>query len=73
MEVVDNYLFIQKYRFGDKIEIRHNIPDEVLNFYIPSFIIQPVIETVSYMVWKNRLKKESCGSIFSYVIQISSV
>ena len=44
MEVVDNYLFIQKYRFGDKIEIRHNIPDEVLNFYIPSFIIQPVIE-----------------------------
>ena len=44
MEVVDNYLFIQKYRFGDKIEIRHNIPDEVLNFYMPSFIIQPVIE-----------------------------
>lgn len=44
MEVVDNYLFIQKYRFGDKIEIRHDIPDEVLDFYIPSFIIQPVIE-----------------------------
>ena len=44
MEVVDNYLFIQKYRFGDKIEIKHDIPDEVLNFYIPSFIIQPVIE-----------------------------
>lgn len=44
MEVVDNYLFIQKYRFGDKIEIKHDIPEEVLNFYIPSFIIQPVIE-----------------------------
>ena len=44
MEVVDNYLFIQKYRFGDKIEIRHDIPDEVLDFYIPSFIVQPVIE-----------------------------
>lgn len=44
MEVVDNYLFIQKYRFGDKIEIKHDIPEEVLDFYIPSFIIQPVIE-----------------------------
>ncbi|WP_256444776.1 sensor histidine kinase [Blautia sp. MSJ-9] len=44
MDVVDNYLFIQKYRFGDKIEIRHDIPEEVLDFYIPSFIIQPVIE-----------------------------
>ena len=32
----DNYLFIQKYRFGDKIEIRY-YSDEVLNFYIPSF------------------------------------
>ena len=44
MDVVDNCLFIQKYRFGDKIEIRHDIPEEVLDFYIPSFIIQPVIE-----------------------------
>ena len=44
MEVVDNYLFIQKYRFGDKIEVKHDIPEDVLDFYIPSFIIQPVIE-----------------------------
>ena len=62
MEVVDNYLFIQKYRFGDKIEIRHDIPDEVLDFYIPSFIVQPVIEN---MDWRNRLKKESCGLILN--------
>lgn len=44
MEVIDNYLFIQKYRFEDKIEVRRDISEDVLDFYMPSFLIQPIIE-----------------------------
>lgn len=44
MELIDSYLLIQGYRFEDKIQIEKEIQEEVLAYYMPSFLLQPLIE-----------------------------
>lgn len=44
LESVKNYLFIQGYRFGDKIQVTYDIDDKALNYVLPNFILQPLIE-----------------------------
>ncbi|MBW5445734.1 HAMP domain-containing protein [Cohnella sp. CFH 77786] len=39
-----NYLYIQKYRYDDKIEVRFEIAGEVLGAAVPRFILQPLVE-----------------------------
>lgn len=42
---VRDYFFIQKYRFGDRIEMDIEIEnDDILEYYIPKITIQPVVE-----------------------------
>lgn len=43
LEYLKDYLYIEKLRFGDKLEIRYEI-DESLNFGIPFLTIQPLVE-----------------------------
>lgn len=45
---LSDYLFIQEYRFGDKIKVEYDIQDEALNCVIPNFILQPIIENAIY-------------------------
>lgn len=39
-----NYLEIQDTRYGDKMKTRFEIEDQVLKYYVPRLLIQPVLE-----------------------------
>ncbi|WP_028560081.1 cache domain-containing sensor histidine kinase [Paenibacillus pinihumi] len=41
---VNNYLLIQKYRFEDRLQCEINIPHELQNCFIPTMILQPIVE-----------------------------
>lgn len=44
LEQVNNYLKIEKARFGDKLDIIYDIDENLYNIEIPSLIIQPIVE-----------------------------
>ncbi len=44
IELVKLYLGIQEIRFGDRLNIKYNIPVETLTKKVPIFIIQPLVE-----------------------------
>ena len=44
MRIVQNYLHIQNFRFGDKIAVEYEIAQKVTKCYMPSFLLQPLIE-----------------------------
>ena len=44
LELVRLYLDIQLIRFGDRLHIRYQIPEETLGKMLPVFIIQPLVE-----------------------------
>lgn len=41
---VNAYLFIMKERFGKRLTVFNEIPDEILEYKVPRLILQPVIE-----------------------------
>ena len=44
MEIVNNYIIIQKIRFEDKLEFMSDIPLEMLDVLIPKLSLQPIVE-----------------------------
>lgn len=44
LTMVENYLAIQKIRFGDKLEISYRIDESLLSIHTPKLIIQPFVE-----------------------------
>lgn len=44
MASIQDYLRIQQYRFGDKIEIHYDIAPEAGMCYMPNFLLQPLVE-----------------------------
>lgn len=44
LDLVKLYMDIQLIRFGDRLTVKYNIPDETLNKKLPVFIIQPLVE-----------------------------
>lgn len=44
MQIVKNYLFIQESRFEDKIRVIYQVDEEVRGFYMPGFLLQPLVE-----------------------------
>jgi len=41
---INAYLYIEKARFGDKLNVEQDIDKSVLSYYMPSFILQPIVE-----------------------------
>lgn len=41
---IENYIFIQKARFGDRVDFLINIENEVLTYLIPFLTLQPIVE-----------------------------
>ena len=39
-----NYMFIQKIRYGDRLQVFYNIDVDAAHVYIPRFILQPIVE-----------------------------
>lgn len=44
LDLVKLYMDIQLIRFGDRLTVKYNIPEETLNRKVPVFIIQPLVE-----------------------------
>lgn len=44
MTYVDSYLYIMKERLGKRLTIEKEIPEELLDYYVPRLCLQPVIE-----------------------------
>lgn len=44
LHLVKNYLFIQKMRFGNKLEYCCDVPKNLENYRIPKMILQPIVE-----------------------------
>ena len=57
---VDTYIKIEKARFGEKINIKYDINEDLYNFKIPSLIIQPLVEN---SIKHGILKKSEKGNI----------
>ncbi|HEY5589279.1 MAG TPA: histidine kinase [Candidatus Paceibacterota bacterium] len=72
---IQNYFTVQKYRYGDKIDLIIDIPEEFLNCLIPKFIIQPIVENAVYhgiemKVDNGKIKIEATeinGNLYIYV------
>ncbi|MCB2343221.1 LytS/YhcK type 5TM receptor domain-containing protein [Clostridium estertheticum] len=61
IELIKSYLHIEQARFGPRLKVYFNIPMEILNFKIPVFLLQPLVE--------NSIKhgihgKKDGGSVF---------
>src|SRR5262249_5118635 len=41
---IDDYLAIEMVRFGDKLQFEKHVSSEVLDWLVPSMILQPIIE-----------------------------
>jgi len=44
VEVLQRYLDIQKVRFGDRLNVEIDIPDDLLDAQVPSLLLQPLVE-----------------------------
>lgn len=44
LEIVKSYLYIEKARFGNKIEVEEEIDEGLLDYKIPAFVLQPLVE-----------------------------
>lgn len=43
-EIIKEYLFLQKIRFGDRVKFNISLDDDILNIKIPGMILQPLVE-----------------------------
>ncbi len=46
--MIKNYLYIQKIRFEDRINVEYNFSEEVLGIKVPKMILQPIVENAIY-------------------------
>lgn len=44
LEIVENYLTIQTYRFEERLIVDKHIPDDLLHSKVPKFVLQPLVE-----------------------------
>lgn len=61
MKIVDDYMYLQQMRFGDRIQYQKQISDEVLVQIIPSFSLQPIVENA---IIHGLSRKEQGGKLF---------
>lgn len=60
LKIVEDYIYIQKMRFGSRIRYEKDIPEDIRDIQIPSFTLQPLVENA---VVHGISKKESGGKI----------
>lgn len=81
MEFVNTYLVLEKARFGRKLKIREEIPQDLLDAEVPRLSIQPLVENAvkhgitpkitNGTVWIRVERIESKAGDFELVVQIT--
>ncbi len=61
IDVVNNYLSIQKVRYGDIFDIHYEIDDRASHYKIPKLVLQPLVENALYHGIKPKGEK---GNIY---------
>src|SRR5690606_39131633 len=41
---IEKYMMIQKYRYGEKFDLRIKVDQEAMALVVPKFILQPIVE-----------------------------
>ncbi|NRG34939.1 sensor histidine kinase, partial [Niallia circulans] len=54
--IVDHYIRIQKYRYGDRLTFHKMIPPETKNCYIPKLMIQPLVENAIHYALEQMIE-----------------
>lgn len=59
LDNVDNYFKIQQYRFGEKLELKYEIPEneELLELMCPKLTLQPIVENAIFHGLEKRTDK----------------
>jgi two-component system, LytTR family, sensor kinase len=61
LELVKDYLAVEKIRFEDRLNVEYNIEEHVLNEKIPPFIIQTLVENAIKHGISNRIQPGKIG------------
>lgn len=61
---VRDYLYIQQFRFGDRLTLVMDIPEEVLDVKIPKLTLQPLVEN-AFIHGLEQKKEKGCIRIFA--------
>jgi two-component system, LytTR family, sensor kinase len=61
LELVKDYLAVEKIRFEDRLNVEYNIEEHVLNEKIPPFIIQTLVENAIKHGISNRIQSGKIG------------
>ena len=69
LDVVENYIYIQKMRFGSRVQYGMSIELDAAKVRIPAFTMQPVVENA---IIHGISKKEAGGKIFVRVVKKGS-
>jgi LytS/YehU family sensor histidine kinase len=65
VEMVENYLMIEKIRFEDKLDISIEVADAVKRIKVPKFILQPLVENAV----KHGLKEPDKKGVIKIIIK----
>ena len=57
IEGVNNYIVIQKYRYGDLFTITYNVPGILMSCKVLRFILQPIVENAIFHGFENLSKQ----------------
>ena len=44
LQFIRAYISIEQKRFGDRLRMEQNVPDELMNALVPALILQPLVE-----------------------------
>ena len=70
LENVENYFKIQQYRFGDKLDMRVNFPDDyarILECKLPKLTLQPVVENAIF----HGLEAKAEGGVITISLEMT--
>lgn len=56
-KVLKDYLYIQKFRYQERLEVEQKFEEEILDVKIPSFTLQPIVENAIIHVVEKTLDK----------------
>lgn len=72
LNYIQDYLGLNKYRFGDRLKYIINIPDEIKKAYVPKLLLQAIIEnSIKYgYLHKDNLNIQLAGNLNNEIITL---